>query len=522
MNMKEKWILPFAICFSIIMSGCVKEGSIIKIPEVKASSLENPKYSFASLYNIEGFSIKANAPQYKLPLLLDEIENGNKVVSILGLSKEQLNLLQENGFVVIPFGGDDIIKPYNQIKRKNIPIFITSDTLLHIYHIQFNELLKNIEEREFFNSLLNLSKAMFEKAKEDYAAFNGMLKEAARRNVAYFCVALKLLDDVSIPKYVKEDVEQEIKNIEEANGFAMSSIFKYEEDYSQYKPRGHYTQSEKLQKYFKAMMWYGRMAFLMKGGQPHCKACPFLISEEDSNIATIQAALIAAEMPNVEANGQNALELWKRMYSITSFFVGLADDLTPYEYLECLRNVFGEEISIYKLVNETNLLKFKAELLKMRSPRIYGGTGNCEILPPFTKEKLYEVLNKTKGMRFMGQRFLPDSYMFQQLVSPAVGMYVGNDAPFTMEITMAGKARCFPRGLDVIAVLGSDRALEILEKEGDTEYEGENTSYYKQIEKLRNEFEELNATEWNRNLYWSWLYALKALLKEFDMAIQLL
>ncbi len=33
------------------------------------------------------------------------------------------------------------------------------------------------------------------------------------------------------------------------------------EDYRQYNPRGHYTRSEDLKMYFKAMMWYGRLTF---------------------------------------------------------------------------------------------------------------------------------------------------------------------------------------------------------------------------------------------------------------------
>jgi len=118
-------------------------------------------------------------------------------------------------------------------------------------------------------------------------------------------------------------------------------------------------------------------------------------------------------------------------------------------------------------------------------------------------------------MRFIGQRFVPDSYLFQNLVSPAVGMYVGDDEPFTMCMTLLGPARCFPRGLDVMAVLGSQRAYEILKEEGDTEYEGPDTSYDKQLEELKEEFEAFSIADWNRNLYWSWLYALKPLLKEF-------
>ncbi len=135
--------------------------------------------------------------------------------------------------------------------------------------------------------------------------------------------------------------------------------------------------------------------------------------------------------------------------------------------------------------------------------------------PPVTKEKLYECLAKTKGLRFMEQRFVPDSYMFQNLVFPAVGTYAGKDEPFTMKMATLGPQRCFPRGLDVMAVLGSERAYDILKAEGDTEYQAEDTSYGKQLGELREEFSAFNAEDWNRNLYWAWLYALKPLLEDF-------
>ena len=105
--------------------------------------------------------------------------------------------------------------------------------------------------------------------------------------------------------------------------------------------------------------------------------------------------------------------------------------------------------------------------------------------------------------------------MFQNLVTPAVGMYVGKNSPFTMCITMLGPARCFPRGLDVMAVLGSDRAYDILQKEGDTEYSGSDTSYDKQLTQLKDEFTSFTENDWHRNLYWSWLYALKPLTEKY-------
>jgi len=204
---------------------------------------------------------------------------------------------------------------------------------------------------------------------------------------------------------------------------------------------------------------------------------------------------------------------------VTSFFVGKADDLTPYEYLSSIKKVYGLQFNATELANDTKLLDLKVELFQLRSPEIYGGTGNVAVVPPVTEETLREVLEKTKGMRFMGQRFIPDSYMFQHLVT-TTGDYIGDGEPFTMCITGAGrKARCFPRGLDVMAVLGSERAYEILEQEGDTEYEGTyegvNTSYDIQLSVLREQFSDDNVSEaeWNRNLYWSWLYTLKSLLE---------
>ncbi|MCK4387179.1 MAG: DUF3160 domain-containing protein [Dehalococcoidia bacterium] len=541
-----------------LASGCapaqppVTVSSEFAIPSVAGGEVSNPKLAMVTCYEPEEVSISPNAPSYLLPLDLNELTNFGEIESKFRLNGNQKDLLEKNGFAVIPWRGDDIVQPYKTLKEQDIPIFVTSDTLLHVYHIQFNEILKRLEEEEFFDELIDISLVMMERATGDYQSFDdASLKEAARRNVAYFAVALKLLQtptedydegkakqeieqwnkdypwdtkefkplkkvDFSIPSYVRDEVNAEIENIEAHEGFNPSAIFNspdsrnpYSEDYSQYVPRGHYTRSEALKRYFKAAMWYGRMAFLLKGGPDA------LISEEDATIATIQASLISAELPNIKVGVTTCWQIWNRIYSVTSFFVGVADDLTPYEYLDAMEKVFGTEFDASQLADEEALLNLKTELAQMRNPEIYGGSGVCVILPPVTKEKLYECLAQTKGMRFMGQRFIPDSYMFQNLVFPAVGMYVGKDEPFTMKMTQLGPQRCFPRGLDVMAVLGSDRAYDILKAEGDTEYQGEDTSYDKQLNGLKKEFDAVSNEDWNRNLYWSWLYALKPLLQDF-------
>lgn len=501
----------------------------LKVEPILLAGIDTEKTSLTKHYSLDAINIELKTSQYNLPLKTSEISNYADFSGKIQLNSGALGLLSKNGFVIIrnPFyeKEEDITQPYNTLKDKEIPIFVTTDSLLHLYHIQFDETLRQIEEREFFDAIFQISNDLLKKSEEQYNNADGEIKEALKRNVAYFAVGLKLLQPkeeqtcqekyrcydgskfekeelskyaVTIPSFVKNDVDKELDLIEKHSGFSESPIFKYKEDYSQYVPRGHYTRSEKLQNYFKAMMWYGRISFLLKKGA---------VSEEDARLQTIGASLIASEF----ANNKGIKEKWDRIYTVTAFYVGLSDDLGPYEYIEALNSVFGSSFNPNDL-NVDTIGKLKAKLAEFQTPKIYGGTGSCQLNPPFTSEQANECLESTKGFRLMGQRFIPDSYMMSEIVFPYSGQFTGTGNPFTMIVNDAGKVRGFPRGLDVMALLGSKRAAEILKELGDSEYNG----YDKVFTKLEEEFSKFSVKEWNKNLYWSWLYALKPLLKEYD------
>ncbi len=461
--------------------------------------------------------IEPNAPGYTLPIDLGTVGNYFDVNLCLNLANAAL-LLEQNGFAIIEHdfdrfdpNRDDIVKPYEYLKNNNVPIFITTDTLLHLYHIQFDETLKDIEEREFCTDINELTAALLVDALAAYENYTGDLKEAAKRNIAYLAVAQKLIDpNAQTLALVSEVVTSELAKIDAHEGFEESDIFIYKEDYSQYVPRGHYTRSEQLKRYFRTLMWYGRMAFLLKGSDNWGPFGEALISAEDARIQTIQAVLLAKSIDSVRIGVRSGREIWDRMYAVTAFYVGLADDLTPYDYLGALDKVFGSSFELTDLENEDNLFALKVELASLPSPKIYGGTGEIIIPPDSTPEALNEVLEKTKGMRFMGQRFIPDSYMFQNLVFPRVGAYTGNSnaEPFTFFQGF----RDYPCGLDVMATLGSARALVILIEQSETDY----INYWSQFGKLKTEFESFGISDWNRNLYWGWLYSLQGLIEEFS------
>jgi hypothetical protein len=477
--------------------------------------------SFQQYYSPFVNTIEPNAAGYTLPIDLNTIGNYPYVDTRLNLSASK-TLLEQNGFAIVEYNygwfdpnRDDIVKPYEYLSNLNIPLFVTADTLLHLYHIQFDETLKEIEESEFCKDINDLTACLLAEATDFYETYTGDLKEATERNIAYLAVAQKLMNpNAQIPAIVYDTVISELAKIDAHNGFANSDIFIYQEDYSQYVPRGHYTQTEQLKRYFKTLMWYGRMAFLLKGADNWGNDTEALISIYDAKIQTMQAVLIAKSLDTIQVGQRTGRQIWDRLYIITSFYVGLADDLTPYEYINAIDKVFGSSFAFTDLENEDNFFALKTELALLRSPEIFGGTGNVLVFPPITPESLNEVLSKTKGMRFMGQRFIPDSYMFQHLVFPSVSFYTGsqyNPLPFTAGWTVLGPARSYPSGLDVMFILDSLEALVILIEQGDTNY----LDYWKELGNLKSEYEGLNVSEWNRNLYWSWLYSLKALLNEF-------
>ena len=394
------------------------------------------------------------------------------------LSKTQIERLGKDGFVVSPGKEKEFFSLYEKARYDNVPIFVTSDSLLHSYHLLFDKVLRAAETEHFIPLLKGLNQAMLAKTDEVYQQLQGSSwQEAARHLVAYFGVGSLLLDrSAQVPTYANDLVQAELGSIDQAAGIYPSLIFpelENGEDYTQYIPRGHYTKSEELKAYFKSMMWYGRMTFRLKGRTP-----------ETGREETRSAILLVYALQNAQVNDQPAVQAWSDLYTPTVFFVGRSDDLTVIQYGDVSDFVYGKATSVQQLTEEQKLDKFIELADQLPPPKILG------IVISDTDDET----QTTKGLRFMGQRFVPDAYIFRQLIYRNVG---------TSE-----HRRGLPRGLDLMASMGSQRAYQHLEEMGDTGYE----NYPQQMEKVKTWLMGLTVPEWTETLNNTWLYSFFPLL----------
>jgi hypothetical protein len=437
---------------------------------------------FAEYFDYE-HAINMSAPQYELDENLSNVLNLDKYLDDSYWTPEVQAQIQNNYFAAIPGATSQFADLYLDNYEELYPSFVTADSLLHAYHVIFDAVLQRCEENNFTTYIVNLTRHMVEVTQKQCDLFTATRwQQAALKNLAFFSVALNLLDSGWVPPVsVSVWVNKVISLMNSADGFNTGWFMGQNEDFSQYTPRGHYTQTSTLEAYFKALMWYGRIGFRL---YPSDDWLTPQMNDERGMDETAQAILMTqALMENSSVFPQvgEANRTWASIYDTTSFFVGVSDDLTPYEYSKMIDLVYGENPSIALLQSEAYLRVFRNRTATCRNP---------EILSGYLMDTAGNVSVNTKGLRFMGQRYIPDSYILGQLVYKNVAL------PRTM-----------PKGLDVMAAFGSERAWELLDDQKDV------MNYTDQMMRLQTKYEYLSKSTWTQNLYWLWLYSFIPLLE---------
>lgn len=432
-----------------------------------------------------------------LPVNLDNVY----FVADAALNAQQLALLAQNGFVVVPGGLSQFDNAYYGSAAEAWPHqegqgdFITTDALLHSLFLTYQNTLMFLEMNELYGRAANVVAAGYQAAERQAVEAAGTPLEApARAAAVYYAVALTLLADgepyflvgyEQVPGFkdtdlwpsqalaqanpaILEEARPVVEMVRAAQGrLALPGFEDYEEDFSQYAPRSYYAGNPLLESYFRAMMWLGRITFRAR-------------SETD----TLAGLLVLRALKGADYSAYND---WAGMAETLNFLVGPTDDYSPIEYLPLAEQAFGAGLPLDALADPARLATFLESVAELPGPRINSiplpmGTGADEVDP------------QTRGFRLFGQRFTLDGYIMQQLIYPEVGV--------------AGMERVLPLGLDVAAVLGSDRAYVLAEQAGATAY----ANYTEHVAALRGEVNGMSGDAWLDNLYGGWLWTLQPLL----------
>ena len=405
----------------------------------------------------------------------------------LGLAAGEEEMFRKYGFAMVDHGNKlSMGQAYLEIYRADLPVFVSADSILQALHKSYDEILRLLEEESLFSNLeIALAKIQ--------TAICGMPRTAELRFAVAdldltVAVARKLLEpgkaageQTAVPPPKSCGDEAAIAAI----GKKIAALADDDPDgpgtplwgrrshvaWSQFRPRGHYTKTPRLQAYFQAMMWLGRADIAWK---------PKLDRElKDAALLVLLAA--QAEQ------GERLAE----MSRLIDFLVGRADSLGLEGMQAALKSA---EINTRKDLDQPGALaRLRQEVAKrpeamqqIRSELVVSDRHTAQEVPLSVAFQLF------------GQRFVLDSFLLSKVVYDSV-LFRGRK-----------QERQMPLGLDVMAALGSDEAVIQLEPEI------RKWNYAANLFAARRLIENLPDEQWRSNAYSRWLGALRILYHQPD------
>lgn len=433
---------------------------------------ETSRYGFMQATNLQALTVAA---VNQSAVAVEEIPRRIRYSNV-SLAEADRQRLSQNGFYiesVPPAKGIRVDDMADAFQMEGQP-FVTSDLFLHAHHLIFDRMLQDVEEKKLSPSVSKLAENLVHTTEDEIktlpAATPADVREALTYDLLYFSVAAKLFDpNFAAPDRVGGDTQALVARIENAGGelpsYASSKFG--DEDFTQYKVRGHYEKNETLQRYFRAMMWFGRRNF---------------------PLADRKMTLAAILIPGLVDKAQGT-RTFQSIDSSLEYLVGPQDKSTLAGYRSVNKKVFGTETPDANQVAaklDDDLQAFnravESDLPPPQIVSVQTGTGK-------TQE---ERLKMVRGFKFLGQRYTLDAFLMNQLTSPSVG---SDDNP-----------RNLPSALDVMMVLGSRAATEQQQQEQQRQKWANYDSQTKKLQGVAQEHLAKQAT-----FYDEWLNALNSL-----------
>ncbi|KPU43725.1 hypothetical protein OXPF_27050 [Oxobacter pfennigii] len=365
---------------------------------------------------IKPYSAKLDLSNLSNTLVMQEMNIIDKYM----LSKNQFLIKKPEIVYEQPFN------IYEDNMKKGIPNFITTDSILHAYNLMCDYVIRTMERERLIDELKLLTEGMFGKSIEIYyGTKDANVKKAALSNIAYFGIAMRLLElnlPGGIPLEASRIIDNDVKKIKARWPNGASEIFPYELDYGIYITDGHYSREAEFKNYFLTMMWYGSTPIIFDTYD----------SDSDTFIKNDEQIAMAVIMTSAILGDEKLRTLWEDIYKVSTVYFDKSEDMTIYDLSDVIKSVYGKNIDFDKVWND-KLFKKVYELSRQKV-----GLNKGKTLPDKINDINDETIKYTQ-FRLMGQIYALDKDIFDK-------------------VSVTG----LPQGLYLPAVYGSDRAYEIL------------------------------------------------------------
>ncbi len=431
----------------------------------------------------------------KHPVPLEQITWFDTINREYSLTKDEKALLETNKFMVSErLKGSSWLGTFVNIYNRDLPLFLSTDFILFTLHQSYDEILKTLEHKLLEPNLLLLLDAMYAAFPGFYAQYEDQpeLAMSLADVDLYTSVALSLLTgEDHYPHYAaRADFDQVIDAVD-AEKMTYMPLFTRKDldrklDFSQFKPRGHYTDElyfspdggKTLENYFRAMMWLGRIDFLMTSPPGNPWEPPW--EKRDLLRMNLSALLLNQLLYN-----SGKVELLQQHEEIIGFLVGESDNLTPEE----LHDLSASNLAaVSDLLNEQTFVTFQ-ELLNSSDDYGQKIMSNFFLVDPDTSDPGQLPVS----FKLLGQKFLVDSYIFSEVVFDRI-VFDGEK-----------QFRMLPDPLDILSVFGNENAMMLMEEEM------EQYKYAHKINELKYLVDAYDAAYWTNSLYNTWLSAIMKL-----------
>ncbi|HEY6626909.1 MAG TPA: DUF3160 domain-containing protein, partial [Ignavibacteriaceae bacterium] len=402
------------------------------------------------------------------------------------------SLIEDHGFMVserlkrISFGQSLL-----QIFHQDFPVFVSTDAILHAFHISYDRILTDMEvgllEDRLIELLWSLRNSMGQ-LHNIYGSNPEMITMLQDVDI-YVTIPLLLLEENASPYYPENNalIDTILNWIYDEQGGVASTIFSSTcrvMDWSQFKPRGHYVYNPStqvdLEGYFRAMMWLGRTELYLIAPASFPAQCP------NQTFQDIQRQAIDAFLIDELFDLANAFPIYDEMENVIKFFVGESDNVRL-DHLDYLKQAISlnnptELLDSLKMVEFQDTLSNQAFAYQLILSQIL-----------FSDPMKPDSIRPASAFMVFGQRFVIDSYVTGTVVFDRI-KYLGEKI-----------CRLFPSTLDVLFSLGNSASAQLLIDELDEFH------YSTNLAALRYLIDSYDDEFWNANFYSNWLSIIRKL-----------